>query len=398
MSMKHLLPLLAFLCLTTHAFSQGSLTPPAAPTPTMKTLDQIEARTIVNAANTPGNATNTFIISQPGSYYFTGNITGASGKHGISIQADDVTLDLNGFALISGGGGAFRGVNVPAAQTNFCVRNGSVRGWTGGGVQAAAAVTLAEKLMLANNTGAVGLDVGNGSMIKDCVASGNATGFHANDRTQITSCISTVNTGVGFDCTSYVTLIDCTSSRNSGNGIVVQGSCTVIRCNSSRNIPTGIGISAGDGCTIANCTAGSNGSHGILAGTGCSVVECTSYLNISNGISVGDGTSIHNCTARSNGLFGIVVPNECYVVGNNCSRNMSSGAAGLIINGISNRVDSNLCVANAGTGMENAGGANNLIIRNTARGNAGGNFSAILENTGGTEMAGNAYPWLNFSY
>jgi hypothetical protein len=58
----------------------------------MKTLDQVEARTIVNTANTPGDVDNTFIISQPGSYYLSGNITGEAGKNGISIQADDVTL------------------------------------------------------------------------------------------------------------------------------------------------------------------------------------------------------------------------------------------------------------------------------------------------------------------
>ena len=54
----------------------------------MKRLDEIEARTIVNAANTPGNGTNTFIINAPGSYYLTGNLTGAAGKHGISIPIE----------------------------------------------------------------------------------------------------------------------------------------------------------------------------------------------------------------------------------------------------------------------------------------------------------------------
>src|SRR5438045_1078006 len=80
----------------------GDINPPAGPvTPTMRTLDQIEARVIVNATNTPGDGTSTFIISAPGSYYLSANITGDPGKHGVSIQADDVTLDLNGFALIS---------------------------------------------------------------------------------------------------------------------------------------------------------------------------------------------------------------------------------------------------------------------------------------------------------
>jgi hypothetical protein len=55
------------LLLASTGFGQGSLTPPAGPpAPTMRTLDQVEARTIVNAKNTPGDATNTYIISAAG--------------------------------------------------------------------------------------------------------------------------------------------------------------------------------------------------------------------------------------------------------------------------------------------------------------------------------------------
>ena len=61
-----------------------------------------------------------------------------------------------------------------------------------------------EKLRLSDNTGAAGLSVGNGSMVKDCVSTANAIGFYCPDRTQISHCIATVNTSHGFDCTSYV--------------------------------------------------------------------------------------------------------------------------------------------------------------------------------------------------
>jgi len=54
------------LALCPTGFAQGSLTPPGAPAPTMKSLDQIEPRTIVNAVNTPGDAGDMFVISQPG--------------------------------------------------------------------------------------------------------------------------------------------------------------------------------------------------------------------------------------------------------------------------------------------------------------------------------------------
>jgi parallel beta-helix repeat protein len=347
----------------------------------MKTLDEVEARIIVHASSTPGNATNSFIINAPGSYYLTGNITGAPGKHGISIQANDVTLDLNGFALIGVGGGASRGVNVPLAQSGFCIHDGSVRGWTSGGVQAGAAVTLAERLRLSDNVGAIGLVVGNGSMVKDCVATGNATGFSLPDRTQVSDCIATVNTGVGFDCTSYVSIIDCTASRNGGNGIVAEASCSVIRCTATRNIPNGYGIKAGAGCTIADCTASSNGLDGIWVDAGSTVRGCTVHANESRGISANNG--------------------GCHVTGNSCHANSDTGI--IVQGGDRNRVDGNSCILNVATGFI-INGFHNLVIRNSASGNgaayaipAGNAAGPIVVMTAGGTLTSTS-PWANFSH
>jgi hypothetical protein len=384
--------------------AQGSLTPSGTPAPTMKSLDQIEARIIVNAANTPGNSTNTFIINAPGSYYLTGNITGASGKHGISIQTNDVTLDLNGFSIISGGGGAFRGINVLGVQKNFCIRNGTVRGWTDGGVRTDLATsTLAEKLRLSDNVGATGLALGNGAA-KDCVATGNATGFvigngaqikdsaasaniigfSASDRSHINNCISTVNTGDGFNCTSYVNLMDCTSSRNGGNGIVTLAGCSILRCNVSKNIPFGYGIQAGTGCMVADCAVDSNGLDGIDVDSGSTIRNCAAYGNTSRGIVGNNGA--------------------CRIVGNHCDAN---GDNGILVQGSSsgdkNRVEGNSCTLNGSTGFV-INGIHNLVICNSASGNiaayaipANNAPGPIVDMTGGGTISSTS-PWANFSY
>jgi hypothetical protein len=83
--------------------AQGILTPPGAPVPTMKTLDQIEPRIPISALP--------FTISASGSYYVTGNLTGVVGQHGISINADNVTLNLRGFEIVGPGGAATTGTD-----------------------------------------------------------------------------------------------------------------------------------------------------------------------------------------------------------------------------------------------------------------------------------------------
>lgn len=103
--------------------AQGSLTPPGAPAPMMKTLDQIESRTPIGTAP--------FTISAAGSYYLSGNLTVATGN-AIIITSDNVTLDLNGFTISStapspGSGSA---VALSSTRKNITVRNGNIRGTT----------------------------------------------------------------------------------------------------------------------------------------------------------------------------------------------------------------------------------------------------------------------------
>jgi hypothetical protein len=174
----------------------GDLNPPAGPvSSSMKTLGEIEPRIAINGINTPGDALGLFKITQRGSYYLTGNITGVVGKDGIEIAASGVTLDLNGFDLL-GVAGSWDGVHVTLGTlTNIAVVNGSIRSWGGDGV-----------------------DLGtNGALncrVADLLASGNTgSGITTNNGSTITNCSAYQNTGTGISSGT-----SCTVSKLHGVG------------------------------------------------------------------------------------------------------------------------------------------------------------------------------------
>ena len=115
--------------------AQGPLTPPGfgqpgaavnaagQPIATMKTLDQLEARTPIAQP-----ATFPILITQPGSYYLTGTITGVSNTDGIRVSVGGVTIDLNGFEMV-GLGSIGDGIDATVAISNVTIRNGVLRGW-----------------------------------------------------------------------------------------------------------------------------------------------------------------------------------------------------------------------------------------------------------------------------
>ena len=115
--LKTLLVCAATLTSTMSGFGQGSLTPPGAPAPTMKTLDQVKAGTPIASAP--------FTISSSGNYFLTGNLT-VSGSDGIDVYTNGVTIDLNGFTIFGIGGCS--GINIGTANQDITILNGHIRG------------------------------------------------------------------------------------------------------------------------------------------------------------------------------------------------------------------------------------------------------------------------------
>ncbi len=92
--------------------------PPSAPGPTMKTLDQLDAKLEARTPIDPSQPGFTFPynITAPGSYYLTQNLNVTAGD-AITITASQVTLDLNGFTISS--------TASPAAGTAVLLNNGN---------------------------------------------------------------------------------------------------------------------------------------------------------------------------------------------------------------------------------------------------------------------------------
>jgi hypothetical protein len=326
----------------------------------MKTLDQVEPRKELNAANTPGSGSATFVISQPGSYYLSANLGGEAGKNGIQIAVSGVTVDLMGFEL-TGTPTAQSGIITGAGTTNVTIRNGSASSW-----------------------GQYGLDGGNtnNALLEDLVVAGSGKGgINAGAGSLIVHCTTRNNTAEGFGLGNGGTIKDCVASANGASGIAVGDSVTIVACTVQAN--SGNGITTGNATLVKNCVANTNGNG-----------------SSGFGIQVASRAAVTECVASQNRNDGIRAVSACYLSNNTTDGNgVGTTAHGIHTTGANNRIDSNHADDNSGNGIRSdSGGGVDMTVRNSARNNLAGNYSPSSGSTfgpiGNPETATSA--WSNF--
>jgi parallel beta-helix repeat protein len=288
-----------------------------------------------------------FIISAPGSYYLTGDLTLAdTTAHGIMVNADDVTIDLMGFSLIGPDSGAGSGVFING-RSNVEVRDGTVRGFGGAGVQSSSGRqhrVVNVRLHANHNNGM--LLLGDGHIVKDCTAGDNGS--------------------TGFNIGSSATVTGNTAYYNLGTGIL-----------------------AGANSVVAQNAASNNIAHGISAGTGSTVIGNAVGDNISSGIVVGSGSTVTNNTAWANnqGNFsssgGLRVDNDSLVKGNSLNGNLQNN---IFVFGEDNAIEENL-VTDSTKGIQFWTTTGNFFANNRASGNTTNYFNAASQTDGGGNVS-----------
>ena len=223
---------------------------------------------VVGGRPMPGTRINTlpYTISAPGYYYLGGNLT-YTGGDGITVNADNITLDLMGFTLtgpnVSSSASA---IYIGVGRENVEVRNGTLTGWNCG-IGEGSPLCKASRVIGVRAVGnANGIKLkGDGHLIKGCTAFRGrfgediTVGIQIDGRGTISGCAAGgfrygIVVGSGTVCGNVV--FDCSLL-----GIYSTGR-TVLSHNQVSGCVTGIGAEA-KSSIIGNVAAAGSAQTGI---------------------------------------------------------------------------------------------------------------------------------------
>lgn len=197
----------------------GDLTPPVGPVvQTMKTLDDVEPRTPIR--NDP-SFSQPIVIGASGSYYLAEDIYAIPGEHGIEITADDVTLDLRGFAVRGNVEvGSLDGVHIDSSADNVAVIHGVVRDCPQSGVYALGANGSRFEGLRVLNCNDFGIMGGDEALVTNCIVRNTSVGIQVTDGALIAGCAAFSN-GTGIFVNAGL-VHGCSAAANTTN-ILIPG-------------------------------------------------------------------------------------------------------------------------------------------------------------------------------
>ena len=290
-----LLLLATTLALPSLSFAQGALTPPGAPAPSMKSLDQLEPRRLIG---TPGTTRTTgYTISTSGSYVLAGPIAVASGN-ALTISASNVTLDLNGFELSSSASPkAGTAIAIAAGRSSIAITNGFITNFAGGIVSDG---TTSHSIHVADVTvTSAGVD---GIVLARRDAAYNLPALDTSiDRCSAYSTTGIRVSGIGLSANR----VTFSYADSDGPRAIQAGTVTASRATGA----TGYTI---DAHVADSCHAESNSAIALGAANGCTATNCHTFSYFDYGLDVLNATGCYAGSQNSYGARVYFTATGCY--------------------------------------------------------------------------------------
>jgi len=172
----------------------------ARPAPAVDGVIEINQSRALAGGITAGDSPNYPIrLNTSGSYRLTSNLTAALNNSGIEVNADDVTIDLNGFTLTGGGGLIADGIGIGGSK-NIEIRNGTIRAFTRSGIFTNSATQFIRVIgvtSIGNVTAGIDLQ-GQGNIIDGCTVWNNGYGMRAFEGSLVINSVARGNTLEGL--------------------------------------------------------------------------------------------------------------------------------------------------------------------------------------------------------
>lgn len=215
-------------------------------------------------------------ITEQGSYVLTSNLQVPEDTHGIVMTSlvTASTIDLNGFGIhgpvsctgspVTNCAGSASGDGITGSNLDITVRNGTVSGMAGDGVDIGSRASVINlnatenggdgvqvdfealvRDVSADRNGDSGIDASRASTVVNSSARFNgAAGIGVNTSGVVVDSTALENGGAGFDVWAGTVVRGSTASENLGSGILFDGSASVINSSASRNDQYGINCDA----------------------------------------------------------------------------------------------------------------------------------------------------------